>query len=149
MRAFVVTDAELATMFTRVMPHLNERQRRIVAGSAARALGRGGIAAVSEATGMSRSTVQHAVGEVDAGLAVSERIRPPGAGRKPLIDTDPGLLVALDDLVEPSARGDPMSPLRWTAKSVRTLADELTRQGHPVSASKVGQLLREMEYSLQ
>lgn len=136
-------------MFTRVMPHLNERQRRIVAGSAARALGRGGIAAVSEAAGMSRSTVQNAVGEVDAGFAVSERIRPPGAGRKPLIDTDPGLLVALDDLVEPTARGDPMSPLRWTAKSVRTLAEELTRQGHPVSASKVGQLLREMEYSLQ
>ena len=98
---------------------------------------------------MSRSTVQNAVGEIDAGLEVSERIRPPGAGRKPLIDTDPGLLVALDDLVEPTARGDPMSPLRWTAKSVRTLAEELTRQGHPVSASKVGQLLRQMEYSLQ
>lgn len=136
-------------MFTRVMPHLNERQRRIVAGSAARALGRGGIAAVAEATGMSRSTVQNAVAEVDAGVEVTERVRPPGAGRKPIIDKDPGLLLALDDLVEPTARGDPMSPLRWTAKSLRTLADELTRLGHPVSASKVGQLLRAMDYSLQ
>ncbi|GAC1353664.1 MAG: hypothetical protein NVSMB4_15310 [Acidimicrobiales bacterium] len=149
MRAFVVTDDELATMSTRVMPHLNERQRRVVAGSVARALGRGGIAAVAEATGMSRSTVQGAVAEVDAGVEPSERVRFPGAGRKPLVDTDPGLLLALDDLVEPTARGDPMSPLRWTAKSVRTLANELTRQGHAVSASKVGQLLREMDYSLQ
>jgi hypothetical protein len=98
---------------------------------------------------MSRSTVQNAVAEVDAGVEVTDRVRPPGAGRKPLVDKDPGLLLALDDLVEPTARGDPMSPLRWTAKSVRTLAGELTRQGHPVSASKVGQLLREMDYSLQ
>jgi hypothetical protein len=98
---------------------------------------------------MSRSTIQDAVGEVDAGAEVTERVRRPGAGRKALIDEDPGLLLALDDLVEPTARGDPMSPLRWTAKSVRTLAAELTRQGHPVSASKVGQLLRAMDYSLQ
>jgi transposase len=98
---------------------------------------------------MSRSTVQDAVRELDAGAEVSERVRRPGAGRKPLEETDPDLLVALDDLVEPTARGSPMSPLRWTAKSVRTLADELTRQGHPVSASKVGQLLRAMGYSLQ
>jgi transposase len=130
-------------------PHLNERQRRLWAGVEARVLGRGGIAAVARATGMSRSTIQDAVGEVDAGAEVTERVRRPGAGRKALIDEDPGLLLALDDLVEPTARGDPMSPLRWTAKSVRTLAAELTRQGHRVSASKVGQLLRDMDYSLQ
>ena len=76
---------------------------------------------------MSRSTIQDAVGEVDAGAEVTERVRRPGAGRKVLIDEDPGLLLVLDDLVEPTARGDPMSPLRWTAKSVRTLAAELTR----------------------
>jgi hypothetical protein len=98
---------------------------------------------------MSRSTLQNAVAELDAGAEVTDRVRRPGAGRKPLIDVDPGLLLALDDLVEPTARGDPMSPLRWTAKSLRTLADELTRQGHRVSASKVGQLLRAMDYSLQ
>jgi transposase len=98
---------------------------------------------------MSRSTVQDAVAEVDAGPVLEARVRQPGAGRKKLIDLDPGLLLALDDLVEPTARGDPMSPLRWTAKSVRTLAAELTAQGHPVSASKVGQLLRSLGYSLQ
>jgi len=98
---------------------------------------------------MSRSTVQDAVSEFDAGPEVTDRVRRAGAGRKPLIDVDRDLLLALDDLVEPTARGDPMSPLRWTAKSLRTLAAELTRQGHPVSASKVGQLLRAMDYSLQ
>jgi transposase len=98
---------------------------------------------------MSRSTVQDAVAEVDAGPVLEARVRQPGAGRKKLIDLDPGLLLALDDLVEPTARGDPMSPLRWTAKSVRTLAAELTAHGHPVSASKVGQLLRSLGYSLQ
>jgi hypothetical protein len=98
---------------------------------------------------MSRSTVGNALAELDGGAEPSERVRRPGAGRKQLIDLDPGLLVALDDLVEPTARGDPMSPLRWTAKSVRRLAEELTAAGHPVSASKVGQLLRAMDYSLQ
>jgi hypothetical protein len=130
-------------------PHLNERQRRLWAAVEARGLGRGGIAAVARATGMSRSTLQDAVSELDAGPEVTERVRRPGAGRKSLIDVDADLLLALDDLVEPTARGDPMSPLRWTAKSLRTLAAELTRQGHPVSASKVGQLLRAMDYSLQ
>jgi hypothetical protein len=98
---------------------------------------------------MSRSTVQDAVSEIDLGAEVIERIRQPGAGRKKLIDLNPGLLLALDDQVEPTARGDPMSPLRWTPKSVRTLAAELVSQGHHVSASKVGQLLKEMGYSLQ
>jgi hypothetical protein len=130
-------------------PHLNERQRRLWAGIEARSFGWGGIAAVARATGMSRSTVQDAVAEFDAGAEVTDRVRQRGAGRKKLIDLDPGLLLALDDLVEPTARGDPMSPLRWTAKSVRTLAAELTAQGHPVSASKVGQLLGAMGYSLQ
>ena len=104
---------------------------------------------MSRATGMSRSTLQDAVREVDSGAKVSGRVRRPGAGRKKLIDVDPGLLLALDDLVEPTARGDPMSALRWTAKSVRTLARELSDQGHPVSASKVGQLLAQLGYSLQ
>jgi hypothetical protein len=139
----------VARKWEQLSPHLNERQRRLWAAVEARSLGRGGIAAVARATGLSRSTVQDAVRELDAGAEVTERVRRPGAGRKPLIDEDRGLLLALDDLVEPTARGDPMSPLRWTAKSVRTLAAELTSQGHPVSASKVGQLLRAMDYSLQ
>ena len=127
--------------------HLNERQRRIWAGVEARSFGWGGIAAVSRATGMSRSTVQDAVGELDAGVEVTDRVRRPGGGRKPITETDPGLIAALDALdalVEPTARGDPMSPLRWTAKSLVKLADELSAQGHPVSSSKVGQLLADM-----
>ena len=131
------------------MPHLDERQRRVLAGTTARVLGRGGIISVCEATGMSRSTLGDGVAEVDAGVESSVRVRRPGAGRKRLVDTDPGLLQALDDLVEPTARGDPMSPLRWTSKSRVTLANELTAQGHPVSPSKIGQLLKVLEYSLQ
>ena len=87
---------------------------------------------------MSRSTVQDAVGELDAGVEVTDRVRRPGGGRKPITETDPGLIAALDALVEPTARGDPMSPLRLTAKSLVKLADELSAQGHPVSSSKVG-----------
>ena len=142
-------DEAIARKWELLSPHLNERQRRLWAGVEARSIGRGGIAALSRATGMSRSTMQDAVDEVDAGPEVTDRVRQPGAGRKKLIDLDPGLLLALDDLVDPTARGDPMSPLRWTAKSVRTLAAELTSQGHPVSPSKVGQLLAQMGYSLQ
>ena len=122
---------------------------RIVAGAAARSLGRGGIAAVAEATKMSRSTVQKAVGEIDAGVEVSVRVRPPGAGRPRAEDAQPGLVVALDDLVEPESRGDPMCPLRWTSKSTRTLAAELETQGFEVSHVTVGDLLHRMGFSLQ
>jgi transposase len=148
-REFVVTDEGLGAMLSTVMPHLDERQRRIMAGSAARALGRGGIVAVAEATGMSRSTVQKAVGEIDAGVEVSDRVRPPGAGRPRVEDAQPGLLQALDDLVEPESRGDPMCPLRWTSKSTRTLAVELRAQGYEVSHVTVAELLHRMGYSLQ
>lgn len=149
MREFVVTDEALTVMLSTVLPHLDERQRRVIAGSAARVLGRGGIAAVAEATGMSRSTVQKAVAEIDAGVEVSDRVRPPGAGRPRVEDAQPGLLVALDALVEPEARGDPICPLRWTAKSTRTLAGELRGQGFEVSHVTVGELLHRMGYSLQ
>jgi transposase len=148
-REFAVGDGQLATMLSTVMEHLDERQRRILAGATARVLGRGGIAAVAEATGMSRSTVQKAVGEIDAGVEVSARVRPPGAGRPRVEDAQPGLLVALDELVEPESRGDPMCPLRWTAKSTRTLADELRSQGFDVSHVTVAELLHRMGYSLQ
>jgi hypothetical protein len=144
-----IAEEVMAGRLAVVLPHLDERQRRMLAGAEARALGRGGIALVARATGMSRSTVQKGAAEVDAGVPVSSRVRRLGAGRKQLIDHDPGLLGALDDLVEPTARGDPAAPLRWTAKSVRTLAGELTRLGHRVSPSKVGQLLAGLGYSLQ
>ncbi len=149
MREFTVDAEGLEGFFQSLLPHLDERQRRLAAGLGARLLGRGGIAAVARATSMSRSTVQKATGEVDAGLEVSARIRAPGAGRPKAIDAQPGLLLALDDLVEPESRGDPMCPLRWTTKSTRTLADELRRQGYAVSHVTVGELLHQMGYSLQ
>jgi len=148
-REFGVTDEDLRGIFATVMGHLDERQRRILAGSMARSVGRGGIVAVAEASGMSRSTVQKAVGEIDAGVEVSVRVRAPGSGRPKAIDAQPGLLVALDDLVEPDSRGDPMCPLRWTTKSTRTLAGELRAQGYEISHVTVAELLHQMGYSLQ
>ena len=136
-------------MFATVMPLLNERQRRVLAGAQARALGRGGIATVARSSGLARATVQKAVAEVDAGVDAAAPVRRPGAGRKQLIDKDRNLLLNLDDLVEPSARGDPMCPLQWTSKSTGHLAEALTAQGHPVSADTVGRLLKAMEFSLQ
>jgi transposase len=148
-REIVISDDSLEVFFRTVLPHLDERQRRLVAGSVARLVGRGGIAAVAETASMSRTTVQRAVGEIDAGVEVTARVRGPGAGRPKAVDAQPGLLLALDELVEPDSRGDPMCPLRWTTKSTRTLADELVRQGYSVSHVTVGELLHEMGYSLQ
>ena len=144
-----VTEAALTQMFAAVSPLLDERQRRTLAGAQARALGRGGIGVVARAAGMARSTVQKAVAEVDAGVDPAAPVRRAGAGRKKLIDKDPDLLLNLDDLVEPTARGDPMCPLRWTSKSTGHLADALVAKGHQVSADTVGRLLRAMDYSLQ
>jgi len=148
-REFTVDGEALSTMLQTVMPHLDERQRRVLAGATARALGRGGIAAVAEAAEMSRSTLQKAVGEIDAGVEVSARIRPLGAGRPRAVDAQPGLLESLDELVEPETRGDPMCRLRWTTKSTRRLADELRAQGFVVSHVTVAELLHQMGYSLQ
>jgi DNA-binding phage protein len=144
-----VSEADLGVMFATVMPLLNERQRRVLAGAQARALGRGGIATVARSSGLARATVQKAVAEVDAGVDAAAPVRRPGAGRKQLIDKDRNLLLNLDELVEPSARGDPMCPLQWTSKSTGHLAEALTAQGHPVSADTVGRLLKAMEFSLQ
>jgi transposase len=144
-----VTEEVLGRKLSIVMPHLDERQRRIVAGAEARAWGRGGIGIVARVTGMSRSTVQDAVAEIDAGVEPTTRVRRPGGGRKRLAQTDPTLLADLEALVAPASRGDPESPLRWTAKSTRTLAGELAARGHRISHVVVGELLRGLGYSLQ
>jgi hypothetical protein len=136
-------------MFAVLSPHLDERQRRLLAGAQARALGRGGIAMVARASGMARSTVRTGANEIDQGPELTRRARRPGAGRPKATDRDPGLLAALDGLVEPTARGDPESPLRWTCKSTHNLAEELTAQGHRVSARTVAELLAGMDSSLQ
>jgi len=144
-----VTAEGLARFFGVVLPHLNELQRRVVAGAASEMLGRGHKTVVAKASGMSRNTVIKAQGEVEAGIEPSDRLRAPGGGDKALIDKQPGLLVALDELVHPDTRGNPMSLLRWTSKSSTKLAGELVRQGFEVSARTVQRLLHQLGYSLQ
>ena len=143
------TQALLASTFAAVAPHLNERQRRLLVAAAARSLGRGGIAQVARATGVSRPTVHKAMRELDQPGEPFGRVRRPGGGRKRLRDTDPGLVAALEALVDPDTRGDPMSPLRWTCKSTHQLARALTETGHRVSHDVVADLLRAQDYSLQ
>ena len=139
----------LAAKFQAVFPHLDERQRRLLMGAEARSLGHGGIRLVARAAGVREATVSLGAAELDSGAEPLGRVRRPGGGRKRAADLDPGLLPALLALVEPDERGDPMSPLRWTVKSTRNLAGELTRQGRKVSADTVGDLLRAEGFSLQ
>ena len=139
----------LAAKFEAIFPHLDERQRRLLMGAEARALGHGGIRLVARAAGVREATVSLGVDELDSGAEPLGRVRRPGGGRKSAADLDPGLLPALLALVEPQERGDPMSPLRWTTLSTRNLAAELARQGHKVSEGTVGALLRQEGFSLQ
>jgi transposase len=142
---------QLTRRFEVLLPHLNERQKRLALATEARLLGHGGVRAVAEAAMVSATTVRSGVAELEAGedpLPVG-RARRAGGGRKRASEHDTDLVAALLRLVEPQERGDPMSPLRWTTKSLRHLAEELTRQGHPVSAPTVGRLLKENGFSLQ
>jgi DDE family transposase len=149
MRDVTVTQEMLAAKFETIFPHLDERQRRLVAAAEARMLGHGGIRLAAAAAGMREATVSLGVSELESGEEPLGRARRPGGGRKPLSETDPGLVPALLALVEPEERGDPGSPLRWTVKSTRTLAAELTAAGHPVSADTVDKLLNAEGFSLQ
>jgi transposase len=142
---------QLALRLEVLSPHLNERQRRLLLGTEARLLGHGGVRAVAQAAGVSENTVRRGVFELEEGQDPfpDGRARREGGGRKSAGELDAGLVPALLALVEPDERGDPQSPLRWTTKSLRHLAGELTRQGHPVSAPTVGRLLRGAGFSLQ
>ncbi len=135
-------------------PLMDERMRRQWAAAEADELGWGGVSAVASATGLSRTTITAGLRELrhraeHADDPIPPRIRRPGGGGKWLTDTDPGLLPALEALVDPVTRGDPDSPLRWTCKSTRRLAEELTRRGHPISPRSVAALLTDAGYSLQ
>jgi hypothetical protein len=142
--------AELQEKLTGVWPLLDERTRRLTAANEARALGRGGISQVSRACGLSRKAIAKGIREIESGTAPEPgRVRQTGAGRKKVCDHDPRLTDALERLIDPDTLGDPESPLRWTSKSTRTLAAQLTRQKHPVSHTKVAQLLGEQGFSLQ
>ena len=136
-----------------LVPEMDERRRRQWAAAEARDLGWGGISLVARATGLSRPTITAGLRELEQPApqraAEAPRVRRPGGGRKPLVVTDPGLLAALEALVGPVTRGDPESPLRWTCKSTRRLAEELTRQGHRVGPRTVAALLHGAGYSLQ
>jgi hypothetical protein len=143
------TRDQLAVKLAVLLPHLDERQRRLLMAAEARGLGHGGVRAVAQAAAVSETTVRKGVFELEAGEEPLGRVRRPGGGRKRVVDLNPGLRSALLALVEPDVRGDPMSPLRWTVKSTRTLAQELTRAGHRISADTVAGLLREGGFRLQ
>lgn len=145
-------ERSIKKVFDALQPVLNERSRRLVAAAQAQALGRGGVAVVARAAGVARSTITLGIQELTvapSALSGEHRVRRPGGGRKPLTEHDPTLLRDLEALVEPSSRGDPESPLRWTCKSLSKLAEALGKRGHRISARKVGDLLRELDYSLQ
>src|SRR5689334_13407408 len=121
---------EIRDKLLRIWPHLNERSRRMLAATEALGLGYGGISMVSRLCGLSRVTITKGISELVAAPLPEERIRRAGGGRKQLVLQDPKLSGMLDALVEPLSRGDPESPLRWTCKSTRTLAQELTGRRH-------------------
>jgi hypothetical protein len=151
----VVNHKDIQRRFRSLSVFLGERMRRLVAAAESEAIGYGGVSAVARATGVSRRAITEGLkelrqqknsGEVEPSQS---RIRRKGAGRKRTVDKDPALLEDLDRLVDPVTRGDPESPLRWTCKSVRKLAEELRREGHAVSYQTVAELLHELDYSLQ
>ena len=144
------TRSELRARLASVWPLLDERTRRLMAANEARASGRGGISEVSRACGLSRKAIAKGIKEIEAGTAPPPgRVRRAGGGRKKITDQDPRLASALERLIDPDTRGDPETPLRWTCKSTRTLAAQLTHQRHRISHMKVAQLLHAQGYSLQ
>lgn len=141
---------KLQKKFADVWSLLDERTRRIMAANEAINMGYGGISTVSKACGLSRKAIAHGIADIRNSYSPPDgRLRRIGAGRKKIESTDPKLLTKLDNLIEPETLGDPESPLRWICKSTRTLAEQLTKQKHPISHMKVAQLLHEQNYSLQ
>jgi hypothetical protein len=145
--------ARIRRKYRALRPEMDERMRRQWAATEARELGWGGVSLVASATGLSRPTIGVGMEELtlrpEERSAAAQRVRRAGGGRKRLLDVDPELTTALEALIEPTTRGDPESPLRWTCKSTRRLAEELTRRNHPVSDRTVATLLKESGYSLQ
>ena len=149
MEALAQVAESVARKYAVLRPHLDERQRRLLLGAEAHELGRGGIKAVAEATGVHPDTIARGVREVQGQPEPQRRVRAPGGGRKKLSETDPQLAAELKKLVDPETRGDPMSPLVWTTKSTRNLAGALTSLGHAVSDRTVARMLAVLGFSLQ
>jgi transposase len=148
----VIDDAAIKLRYASLGPYLDERGRRLFAAAEALAAGWGGITAVARITGIARSTIGRGLDELrDEGepAAAADRVRRAGAGRPPLVATDPTVLTDLKELVEPTTRGDPEAPLLWTARSLRNLAAALRERGHHIGHNVVADLLRGMGYSLQ
>jgi transposase len=143
------TEQQISEKLAMVIPHLNEKQRRLLMAAEAKVLGWGGISKVAKATGVSRVTIHSALAEVEGKKAIAERVRKPGGGRKDITEYHPEILKKLEALVDPVTRGDPRSPLRWTCKSTRQLAQELERKGYSISNVTVADLLHRLGYSLQ
>lgn len=141
-------ETEIVTKYAVVAPVLDERARRLWAAVESRAIGYGGDALVSAATGLARETIRSGRREIERGIEPTERIRRPGAGRPAILDEQPGLKEALERLVDPLTRGDPISPLRWTSKSRAKLAAALVSDGWQVSSTTVGRLLHDLGYRL-
>jgi len=146
---FMVKPSPQENKFKLLWPHLDERTRRMVAATEAHQLGYGGITKVSRYCGLSRVTITKGIQELDEEPLTAGRIRRLGAGRPNVLRQDPGLLQSLEGLIEPTTRGDPESPLRWTCKSTRVLSQALKKRCHPISHEKVAQILRQMDFSLQ
>ena len=146
----MIDEEAIGERYRALAGELDERRRRLWAAAEARSHGRGGLAAVVRATGMAENTVRAGARELERGETLElGRVRRRGGGRKPLVETDPTLVEDLKRLVDRDSRGDPEQPLRWTAKSVRKLAEALRGAGHQVSHETVARLLRSLGYSLQ
>ncbi len=143
------TEQKISEKLAIVLPHLNEKQRRLLIAAEAKTLGWGGISKVAKATGVSRVTIHKALTEIAGKKIIAERIRKPGGGRKDITEYHPHILEKLEALVDPVTRGDPRSPLRWTCKSTRHLSQELGRKGYSISNVTVADLLHRLDYSLQ
>ncbi len=144
-------DRKLKEKFEILLPLLNEKQRRIALACEARYIGYGGIKQVVMASGFSKPTIINAIKEIktNADIIDTKTIRKAGGGRKPIVEKDPELLVDLDNLISPETRGDPMSPLRWCCKSTRNIEKALKDKGHKISYRVIGEILKNMGYSLQ
>ena len=148
MRRDDALETEIVAKYAVVAPVLNERARRLWAAAESRAIGYGGDALVSAATGLARDTIRSGRREIEAGVTRTDRIRQPGAGRPNVKVAQPGVREALERLVDPLTRGDPMSPLRWTCKSRAKLSAALVHNGWRISSTTVGRLLHELGYRL-
>ncbi len=142
-------EAIIVEKYATIGTELTERGRRLWAATESRAIGYGGDALVSRATGIDRKTIRKGRHEIENGIEINTRLRKAGGGRRSLEKSQPGIMQALEQLVDPITRGDPMSALRWTCKSRAKLAAALTKEGWKISSTTVGRYLHELGYSLQ